>query len=156
MLEAETNQWIGDSLLSLCVLAGFIVAKLVLEENYPSAMPYVDPAMVILASSFFLILPGKSLWSAFRELLFVSPKEDVVAPVRAEVDRISLELGAQSKIHVIKIGRQLEVEANFLIENETISISQMDAIRGRLEAIVLDAHEKAWININFTQQESEL
>ena len=71
LLQAEKNQWLGDFFLSACVLIAFVVAGTVLKNHYPDLIPYIDPFMVVVASSLFLALPGASLWGAMKELLYV-------------------------------------------------------------------------------------
>ncbi len=156
LLVAEKYQWMGDSLLSFCVLQAFVFASAVLEPLYPAAIPYVDPVMVIVASIFFLFLPGKSLLAAFKELLFVRADDRVVEPLKAEAEDVAKELEARHVLHVISIGRQLEVEVNFLTDNRTFTVAEMDAIRQRFLSVVSKLSERAWININFTGDTSQL
>ena len=127
-----------------------------LEPLYPAAIPYVDPVMVIVASIFFLFLPGKSLLAAFKELLFVRADDRVVEPLKAEAEDVAKELEARHVLHVISIGRQLEVEVNFLTDNRTFTVAEMDAIRQRFLSIVSTLSERAWINVNFTGDASQL
>ena len=156
LLVVEKNQWIGDSLLSFCILLAFAFASTVLERFYPSAIPYVDPVMVVVASAFFLILPGKSLLAALREILFVRADNRIVDPLESEAKKVAKDLDARYKLHAISIGRQLEVEVNFLMGDRKFSVAEMDAVRQRFLGITSDLAERTWINVNFTMDESQL
>lgn len=71
----------GRRLLSVAVLAGFVVA-LVLEQTGRSGLArYIDPAMVALVSAAFLPVPAELVVSGFRELLMTSPGPQLQARI---------------------------------------------------------------------------
>ena len=57
LLDAERNQWMGDSVLSVAVLLGFSAALLIEGTSLAWLIPYTDPGMVIVASLFFILFP---------------------------------------------------------------------------------------------------
>ncbi len=156
LLQSEQNQWLGDALLSCAVLVGFLIAWLWLEPRYPALLPYVDPLMVLISSLVFIILPAKSLSQAGRELLFLRVDPDRLAPLDAEAKRIAQELEAEVKLHVISMGRQVELEANFLLSRPVMDVSEMDDIRSAFQHVAEQEFERSWINVNFTAKPSEL
>ncbi|MEM9252357.1 MAG: cation transporter [Planctomycetota bacterium] len=158
LIDAEKNQWLGDTLLSLCVLIAFGVAFAVLPWSYPAAIPYVDPAMVVIASCLFLALPARSLLSAFRELLFMRADDAIADRLEAEALAAADHLSAkQHKVHVIAIGRQLEVEVNFLLDDDRgFAVTEMDAQRQRFIEVAKSFKQRAWVNMNITRDASQL
>ncbi|MEM0915392.1 MAG: cation transporter [Planctomycetota bacterium] len=157
LIDAEKNQWLGDTLLSLCVLIAFGIAFGVLPWSYPAAIPYVDPAMVVIASCLFLALPARSLLSASRELLFMRADDAIVDRLEAEAQTVGDQLNAQHKVHVIAIGRQLEVEVNFLLDDDRgFTVAEMDALRRRFIEIAESFKQRAWVNVNITRDALQL
>lgn len=60
-----------------------------------------------------------------------------------------------NKVHVIAIGRELEVEVNFLVENDRrFTVTEMDALRRRFIDIADSFKQRAWVNVNITQNAS--
>jgi predicted Co/Zn/Cd cation transporter (cation efflux family) len=48
------------------------------------------------------------------------------------------------------VGREVFLEVNFLINNQSLSVNQMDEIRNKIK----DAMEgEVWLNVNFTTEE---
>lgn len=156
IIDAERNQWLGDTLLSLSVLLAFLFAITVLEPFYPELVPFVDPFMVVFVATLFLIIPGRSLWKAMREIILLRPDDDIVHPFEVEAQAIADQLGVRHKVHVVVIGRQLEVEVNFLTKDSFFSVTEMDDIRIRFIEIASKLSERNWVNINFTQDETQL
>ena len=73
LVRAEAAEWLGDALLSLGVLVGFLAALLLTEEGRPDIAAYVDPAMVVLVSVAFLVVPFRLIIGGLREVLSMSP-----------------------------------------------------------------------------------
>ncbi|MEO0965706.1 MAG: cation transporter [Planctomycetota bacterium] len=157
LIDAERNQWLGDSLLSVCVLVAFALASTVLARSYPAAIPYVDPGMVVVASCVFLAMPGRSLFAAMKELLFVRAKGQIIDRLETEAKAVADRLNARYKLRAIIIGRQLEVEVNFqTTDNLSLTVADMDAIRNRFIKIATSLKQRAWVNMNITQDASQL
>ena len=151
LLQAERNQWFGDSLLSTGVLLGFSVSYLLIGSHLDWVIPYADPGMVLLASSFFIILPLKSFAAAFKEILLYQVHEDFFLPVDLEAKKIAEELNAEYKLRMVNVGRELNIELNFLLENQSFTVDEMDVIRKRIIAVASTIKARHWVNINFTQ-----
>ncbi len=154
LLRAERNQWYGDTLLSAGVLLGFSATFLMQETAHAWLTPYADPSMVIIASCTFVIFPVKSLTAGFREILFFRVDDELLAPINQEARLIADELDADYKLRMINLGRELDIELNFLMADRSLSVSQMDEIRNRLAAAAKEIKDQHWININFTKEKS--
>ena len=137
LVRAEAAEWVGDTLLSVAVLAGFVVA-LVLEQTGRSDLArYVDPAMVALVSAAFLPVPAKLVDSGFRELLMMSPAPHLQARIAAAVKEVERTYRfAESFVRASKVGGRLDVEVEFVVDDESTAqtVHQFDAVRADLEA----------------------
>src|SRR4051794_33853159 len=137
LVRAEAAEWVGDTLLSVAVLAGFVVA-LVLELTGRSDLArYVDPAMVALVSAAFLPVPAKLVVSGFRELLMMSPAPHLQARIAAAVSEVERTYRfAESFVRASKVGGRLDVEVEFVVDDDSTAqtVHQFDAVRADLEA----------------------
>lgn len=112
--------------------------------------------MVACFASLFVILPIKNAVGAVKEILLYRVDEQEILPITREAAQIAQELGAEYKLHVTTLGRQVDVECNFLLQDRPFTIAEMDAIRTRLAQAALAVREKHWVNVNFTQRAEEL
>lgn len=151
LLDAEYNQWLGDTLLSLGVLLGFGVSYISQETDFSWISPYADPALVLLMSGIFIAFPIRSFISAFREFIYIEADDEHRRPVQSEAEQIARELEAEYKLRMVVVGREINIELNFLIKNKSLMVREMDEIRRRLEKAALTIREQHWININFTE-----
>ncbi|WP_250657140.1 cation diffusion facilitator family transporter [Alkalimarinus coralli] len=153
LLTVEKNEWLGDFLLSLGVLIGFSATYMLQDGRYNWIVPYADPGMVVMASGIFIFLPLKSFIGAAREMIFYQVNDQSMKPVENEAADIANEYNAKYKLRMVSIGRELNIEVNFLLEeNRLLSVEEMDAIRSRIAIVVSKMKKQHWINITFTQQ----
>lgn len=68
LINAESKQWQMDTMLSVAVTAGFIVAWFVEQTPWASYSIYADPMMMILMSAYFIKVPAVMLKEAFTQL----------------------------------------------------------------------------------------
>lgn len=153
LLAAEQQQWLGDLLLSFGVLVGFSAAYVLQDSRYSWVVPYADPGMVVIASAIFILLPLKSFIGAAKEMFFYRVDQTVIEPIEKEAACIANQYDAKYKFRMVSIGRELNIEVNFLIEeNRLLSIVEMDDIRRRIASEVSKMKKQHWININFTHE----
>ena len=57
-------------------------------SSRPDLAAYVDPAMVVLVSTAFLVVPLRLVIGGMREVMSMSPPEDVQSQLRAAVDEV--------------------------------------------------------------------
>ncbi|MDC7239684.1 MAG: cation transporter [Spirochaetales bacterium] len=156
LLEAEYQQWLGDTLLSLVVLAGFILSYLSVGTKLEWIVPYMDPFLVTLMSLIFLVFPLRTMFSAYNEFMFMEADDEIKEPVEAEVRRIADELEARYKLRMVKKGRETSIEVNFITPERSISVEDMDRMRNRIKQKALKVNDLHWINIGFTRLEEWL
>ncbi|NCD35020.1 MAG: cation diffusion facilitator family transporter [Spartobacteria bacterium] len=152
LLQTEGDQWMGDTLLSLGVLLGFGSALILKQTPLRHVVIYADPIMVIVSALIFIRMPLMSLIRNNREILSMSPDAELVDAIEtivADVGRAN-EL-EQWKVHVIKSGRELTIECNYLVPADRIfSIKDMDSIRDQITALLKPHTYRQWLNVSFT------
>jgi predicted Co/Zn/Cd cation transporter (cation efflux family) len=156
LLNAEANQWLGDSILSGCVLVGFSLSYLISGTRLDWLTPYADPGLLMIASTGFLIIPLRSLIASFKEIMFYKVDEGSLNVLDCEAGKIAAELHAEYKLRMVNVGRELSIELNFLLEDRTFTVAEMDTIRRRIASIAKTVNDHYWLNVNFTQIRSVL
>lgn len=156
LLLAEKNQWMGDTLLSVGVLVGFSFAYVLEGSAYSYVVPYADPAMVVIASTLFIIIPFKSFIAASKEMVFYQSNNPELDPIEEVALEIAKELSAEHKIRMVNIGRELSIEVNFLLPERHFLVSEMDVIRNRIADQATAIDKEHWVNVSFTQQKAWL
>ncbi|MCW8329686.1 cation transporter [Photobacterium sp. SDRW27] len=72
LVEAETKQWVMDTVISGAVMCGFIIATIMKYTQLSDYSVYADPVMVVIASIYFVIVPIKMVLGAVNELKTLS------------------------------------------------------------------------------------
>jgi cation diffusion facilitator family transporter len=156
LLRAEAAEWTGDTLLSLGVLGGFLVALVLARTGHTELARYVDPAMVALISLAFLRVPARLLGEAMREVLGMAPSADIQRQVRSCVDEVRLGYRfAESFLRCAKVGGRLDVEVDFVVDDGSSArtVWQFDEVRAdlarRLERLGLPGYAMS-MSVGFT------
>lgn len=152
ILESERNEWWADALLSAGVFAGFAGSLWLAGGEYAFLVPYFDPLMVLLAACALIVLPVRTLISSLREMLFVRAEKALVAPVESEARLLASQYNAEYFLRMVKIGRELSIEVNFLMEDRTLSVAEMDQVRNRFADIAREMNKQFWVNVSFTRE----
>ncbi|MEM0514874.1 cation transporter [Pseudoalteromonas sp. YIC-827] len=76
LIEAESKQWLMDSVISAAVMAGFIIASLLSYAGLAKYAVFADPMMVVIASAYFTLVPLKMMQGALRQLITVYQQND--------------------------------------------------------------------------------
>jgi cation diffusion facilitator family transporter len=132
LVRAEAAEWLGDALLSVGVLVGFLVAYAFVAADRADLAAYVDPVMVTLASLAFLWVPTKLIISGLREILSMAPEAEVMDQLRACVRTIQERYGlTESFLRASKVGNRMDIEIDFVVgaESTVRTIADSDTVR---------------------------
>lgn len=136
IVKIEGDQWYGDTLLSLGVLVGFLLSEVLGYLGVTSILKYIDSSLVIIASTFFLLIPLKSLFYNMREVLLLRPKKRFIEPFDRLASTIAKEQGSEYKLKVVKQGRELYIEYILLFtDNRSFSIEEMAKIKQQFASL---------------------
>jgi predicted Co/Zn/Cd cation transporter (cation efflux family) len=133
LVRAEAVEWLGDTLLSVGVLGGFAVAFGLVATGHASLAAYVDPAMVVLVSAAFLVVPVRLVIGGMREVLAMAPPVAVQAQLQACVDAVAKRFGMrESFLRASKVGGRVDVEVDFVVGDAMCTVADCDVVRQAL------------------------
>ncbi len=122
LIDAEKKQWQMDTLLSVAVTVGFIAAWLVSLTPFAHYAVYADPMMMLLMGFYFLKVPFDMLCGALRELLMMTPSQELCQVVGNDVLEIEKVSDHQLKLAgITKVGQELRVKKNLQFDDEMIN-----------------------------------
>ncbi|HEY2207339.1 MAG TPA: cation diffusion facilitator family transporter [Pseudonocardia sp.] len=153
LVRAEAAEWMGDTLLSLGVLAGFLVALGLEATGRGDLARYVDPGLVVLISAAFLRVPARLLREALREVLTMSPAPDIRDALWSSVRAVEREYRfAESFLRTSKVGGRLDVQVDFVVDagSRAQTVDQFDAVRQDLADRLRPSGYAVSMAVNFT------
>jgi cation diffusion facilitator family transporter len=105
LVRAEAAEWLGDTLLSIGVLIGFLIAYVLVALGRADVAAYIDPVMVTLVSLAFLWVPIKGNRMDI-EIDFVVGAE---SPVRTIADSDTVRQDLQEQLSPLGYERSVVV-----------------------------------------------
>ncbi len=154
LVQAESEQWLIDTVFSAIVLLSFLVSYLLTYTELHRVVPYIDPGMVVLASVYFVRVPLSRFVYSMRELLLMAPASDVQEQLHARVDAIAkAHRFVEAVVRSSKVGRELAVDITFLApaDSGSVDIEELDNIRAEVQQSLSELGYKLWMNILFTK-----
>lgn len=143
LIEAEAKQWQMDTLLSVAVTLGFVLAWGITLTPFATWSVYADPMMMIAMSFYFIKVPSSMLLGALRELLMMRPNQEICQTVDNAVSRIDRELAQDVRLAgVTKVGQELRINLDVTTESTHIKVEDIDqakrTLKERLSSLSLD------------------
>lgn len=149
LIEAETKQWQMDTLLSVAVTVGFVVAWLVSLSPFAEYASYADPIMMILMGFYFLKVPFDMLCGALRELLMMAPSKELCQEVGNDVLEIGKVSDHQLKVAgITKVGQELRVNINLHVDDDTLELETLEQTRKQLTTRLSKHRFKLQLQLN--------
>jgi cation diffusion facilitator family transporter len=135
LVRAEAAEWWSDTLLSVGVLGGFVLAFGLHAAGRADLARYVDPAMVAVISAVFLRVPAGLIASGLREVLTMAPDPELTAQLWSCARDVQAHYGfAESFLRASKVGGRLDVEIDFVVDDASTaqSVREFDVVRQEL------------------------
>ncbi|WP_300383320.1 cation transporter [Clostridium sp.] len=154
IVKAESSQWFMDSLISVGVLIGFLISILFKYIGLAAYSKYVDPGMVILSCLIFFKVPVTSIIEGFMELINRNADDNISFDINSLVKGIEEEYNLEESVaRVAKIGRELRIEIDFILSNDSRikSVDDMDEVREIIDENTNHFELEKWMNITFTK-----
>lgn len=86
LLQAESSQWLMDTVISAAVLIGFFIALIMAAFEFSQYAVYADPMMVILASIYFVTVPIQMIKQSSLKLMNeLKPKTVKIYPINLKI-----------------------------------------------------------------------
>ena len=153
LIKVEASQWLMDTLLSIGVLVGFVIAMILRNTRFSWLNVYIDPMMVIMVSVVFIKMPVQSFINAFKEILCVKADDEINDDIYLIVKEIEKEYKFEDSIsRVSKIGGELRIEIDFIYNEESKlkDLDQMDCVREKVYDAIKHIDYNKWLNVSFT------
>lgn len=154
LVNVESSQWLMDTLLSLGVLVGFLIANIIKHTEFIWFNKYLDPLMVIVCSSVFIKMPIKSFSDGLKEILEFKADDSITLEIDKLVEGIEREYNFEEAItRVSKTGNDLRIEIDFIYNEESnIKASdEMDRLREKIFNSLSHINYEKWLNVSFTK-----
>lgn len=149
LIEAEAKQWKMDTLLSLVVTVGFVVAWFISLSPLREYAVYADPAMMVCMSFYFIKVPFDMLKDALRELLMMSPDKELCQKVDNDISAVEQEMPQDIQVTgVTKIGRELRVDVSILTNKKSIEIDDIERTRSKITRRLSSLPYDLQLNLN--------
>ena len=153
LIKVEASQWLMDTLLSIGVLVGFVIAMILRNTRFSGLNVYIDPMMVIMVSVVFIKMPVQSFINAFKEILCIKAEDEINDDIYLIVKEIEKEYKFEDSIsRVSKIGGELRIEIDFIYNEESKlkDLDQMDCVREEVYDAIKHIDYNKWLNVSFT------
>lgn len=153
LVNAEAQQWLMDTYLSLAVLAGFLLSFGLGYTDYKSLQPYMDPLMVVIVSGYFLKVPITNMGRQIREVLDMKAENKYFELCQEIVLGIENKYNFnESFLRVSKSGMKLFIEIDFVVSPDAWQprLSDQDQIREEILNQMSSISLKKWLNVAFT------
>ena len=153
MVKVEASQWLMDTLLSIGVLVGFVIAMILRNTKFAWLNVYIDPMMVIMISVVFIKMPIQSFINSFKEILCVKANDEINDDIYFIVKEIEKEYKFEDSIsRVSKIGGELRIEIDFIYNEESKlkDLDQLDCVREKVYDAIKHIDYNKWLNVSFT------
>lgn len=154
IVKIESAQWFMDAIISVGVLIGFLISIVFKNIGLVAYSKYVDPGMVILSSLIFFKMPITSIVSAFMELINRKADDSINFDINNLVKEIEEEYNLEESVsRVAKIGRELRIEIDFILSNDSRikSVDDMDEVREIIDENTNHFELEKWLNVTFTK-----
>ncbi|GEM76225.1 cation diffusion facilitator family transporter [Vibrio sagamiensis] len=149
LIEAEKKQWQMDTLLSVAVTAGFIIAWLISLTSLSHYAVYADPIMMLMMGAYFLKVPFDMLVGALRELLMMSPSKELCQRVGRDVLEIEKVTEHNLKLAgITKVGQELRVDVDVHIDKNTLKLDTLEHTRRQLTTRLSKHQFKLQLHLN--------
>lgn len=154
LVNIESSQWLMDTLLSMGVLVGFLIANIIKHTEFIWFNRYLDPLMVIICSSVFIKMPIKSFGDGLKELLEFKADDSITLEIDKLVEGIEREYKFEDTItRVSKTGNDLRIEIDFIYNEESNikALDEMDSLREKIFNSLSHINYEKWLNVSFTK-----
>jgi predicted Co/Zn/Cd cation transporter (cation efflux family) len=148
LIKAESTAWMIGGLRGVGMIVGFAFMLLIDGSSWDAAVPFIDPAMVLLTCVIFIRPPLKMVSSTIHELLEGAPGPEVQSPVLEAIENVKNQFNLEEPvIRINKLGSKLYVEVDAYAAPE-MTIAVEHEIRTRLEEKLQSLPYEIWLNLD--------
>ena len=153
LVAVDAKTWLIDGFMSLVVTLAFVVAYLLAGTRWEYLLPYVDPGLVIVLTSFMFLVPIRIVMRGAGQLLKIAPEESVQQEVRSRVGEVLDAAGLPSRvIRMVRVGREFWVLVHVTVAEEHLigTVAVLDEIREEVYRTVAEVEPGMVVDMMFT------
>jgi cation diffusion facilitator family transporter len=148
LVRAESTAWLIAGLRGAGMIVGFALMKFLRGTSWDAAVPYIDPAMVLLACVLLIRPPLQMVRSTIHELLEGAPDAAVQTPVLEVIGDVQREFEiTEPIIRLLKVGSKLYVEVDAFVA-PSVTVKQEHEMRTTLERKLKALPYEIWLNLD--------
>ena len=135
LLVVDAKNWLIDGLITLAILAGFLVVFLAEGSHWAWIIPYADPVVVLVLVTLSLPIPYLIITAGLRELLLGAPDAGFQQKLHRHLLPVLAERGYKAYgLRMAKTGRMVYAYIFVLLGDEQAdpSVIDQDAMRESL------------------------
>jgi predicted Co/Zn/Cd cation transporter (cation efflux family) len=130
------------------MIVGFALMKFLKGTSWDAAVPYIDPAMVLLTCVLLIRPPLQMIRSTIHELLEGAPDAAVQAPVLEVIATVQRQFDIdEAIIRLHKVGSKLYVEVDAYVAPE-VTVLQEHEMRTTLDRKLKELPYEIWLNLD--------
>jgi len=148
LIATESTSWMIGGLRGAGMIVGFALMLLLDGSSWDAAVPYIDPAMVLLTCVLLIRPPLQMVRSTIHELLEGAPDAAIQAPVLEVIADVQREFEiAEPIIRLHKVGSRLYVEVDAYVAPE-VTVLQEHEMRTTLDRKLKKLPYEIWLNLD--------
>lgn len=151
LVRADADGWLSSVVSSAVIAAAGVIVLLTDGTRFAAAAPYVDPALVIIGSLAFAVIPVRLFRRSVRDLQIARPEPELAARVESVVETVSTAEGLPEP--VLRVGRTgsiMDVALVFVLPEGTGDIACQDRVRRAVRGGLADLPCSMWVTVEFS------
>jgi predicted Co/Zn/Cd cation transporter (cation efflux family) len=150
VLGSESAAWKIGALRGVGMIVGFTVMALLADSSFDDAVPYIDPAMVLITCAIFIPAPIRMVRVTIVELLEGAPSAEVQAPVLEAIEEVRARFDLdEPTVLMSKVGPKLYVEVDGVVDPQ-VTVAHEHEVRRALGERLEDLPYDIWLTVEFS------
>lgn len=154
VLRSEAIAWKVAAFRGVGMMAGFALMWLLTGTPLDWAVPYLDPAMVVVTCVVFLPASIRLMRTTMLELLEGAPPPEIRTEAETRVETVRRRFGLdEAVVRMTKVGPKLYVEVEGVADPE-VTVAEEHELRTALEAELENLPLAIWLNLELLPRSS--
>ena len=153
LIALDTKSWLMSACISSALLVTFLLSWCMEGTRYEHLIVYTDPTVLALLTLILIPVPIKTVISAVREVLQMTP-DTLDSAIESLMDKLMAKYKFIDYSHyATRMGRGLFIEIHVVIppEMETSGVSYFDNLRDEIAKEIGESGPHRWLTISFTR-----
>ena len=152
LMAAESARWAGAGIRRFVIAVGAgLAAGLALLAGIEWPLDYIDPVLVLVACALMAPAPVRLLRRGLGELLEGAPDGHTLLAIERAVDGVTGRFDLPgADVRSTKLGGKLYVDVIYVLDQDTATIGQEDAVRRAVNAALAPLPFDVWAHVEFT------